>query len=77
MRKLADTAARRPGRQRCFEGEYQEAVDRLIAAYVDWREESIATREAYSRCDPTRGQKHGETFAVYFAAERLLSLWLR
>jgi hypothetical protein len=68
LHKLADTAARRLGRPRCPEGDYQEAVDRFIAAYVDWREESIAAREAYSRCDPTRGQKHRNAFAVYFAA---------
>jgi hypothetical protein len=48
--------------------DYREAVDRLVAAYVDWREESIATREAYSRCDPSRGQKHRDSFAVYCAA---------
>ena len=59
---------RTPGPQRCPDGDYEEAVDRLVAAYVDWREESIAAREAYSRCGPTRGQKHREAFAVYFAA---------
>jgi hypothetical protein len=68
LHKLADTAARRLGRQRCSEGDYQAAVDRLVAAYVDWREESLAAREAYSRCCPTRGQKHRDAFAVYFAA---------
>ena len=68
LEKLADTAARRFGRQRCSESDYEEAVDRLVVAYVDWREESIAAREAYTWCDPTRGQKHGNVFAVYFAA---------
>ena len=58
----------RLGRRRWSDADYQEAVDRLVAAYVDWREESIATRDAYSRCDPSRGQKLGDAFAVYFAA---------
>ena len=68
LEKLADTAARRLGRQRCSEGDYQEAVDRLVAAYVDWREESIAAREAYSRCDLSRGRKYRDAFAFYVAA---------
>jgi hypothetical protein len=68
LEKLADTAARRLGRQRCSESDYEEAVDRLVAAYVHWREESIAAREAYIRCHLTRGQKHRDAFAVYFAA---------
>ena len=68
LQKLADTAARRLGRQRCAEGDCQEAVDRLVAAYVEWREESITAQEAYSRCDPTRGHRVRDAFAVYFAA---------
>lgn len=56
--KLADTAARRLRRERFSQVRHEQAVDRLVAAYVDWREESIAAREAYSRCDATRGQDH-------------------
>jgi hypothetical protein len=68
LHRLADTAARRLGTRRCSERDYEDAVDRLVAAYVDWREESIAAREAYGRCDLTRGQEHRDAFAVYFAA---------
>jgi hypothetical protein len=68
LHKLADTAARGLRRERFSQVRYEQAVDRLVAAYVDWREESIAAREAYSRCDATRGQEHRHAFAVYFAA---------
>ena len=68
LQKLTDTAARHLGRQRCSDGDYRDAIDRFVAAYADWREESIATREAYSRCVPTAGQNHRDAFAVYFAA---------
>lgn len=68
LQKLADTAARRLGRQRFSEGDYEDAVDQLVAAYVDWREESAAAHEAYSRCNATRGHRVRHAFAVYFAA---------
>ena len=68
LHKLAHTAARRLGGRRRSDGDYGQAVDRLVAAYVDWREESIATREAYSRYDPTAGRNHRDAFAVYIAA---------
>ena len=66
--KLADLAARRLRRERFSQVRHEQAVDRLVAAYVGWREESIGAREAYSRCDATRGQEHRHAFAVYFAA---------
>jgi hypothetical protein len=68
LHKLADTAARRLRRQRLSQARYEQAVDRLVAAYADWRQESVAAREAYSRCDPTRGQQHPQALAVYLAA---------
>ena len=68
LHKLADTAARRLGRQRLSQARYEQAVDRLVAAYIDWRGESAAAREAYGRCDPSRGQKHPHALAVYFGA---------
>ena len=66
--KLANTTARRLRRQRFSQARYEGAVDRLVAAYVDWREEFIAARDAYSRYDATRGQEHRHAFAAYFAA---------
>ncbi len=66
--KRADTAARRLRPDRFSQARYEEAVDRLVAAYVEWREESVAVREAYSRCDTTRGRKPRHAFAVYSAA---------
>src|SRR5271168_1248321 len=68
LHNLADAAARRLGRHRCSRAHYEEAVDRLVAAYVDWREEANATRAAYSRCDTTRGHDARHAFSVYFAA---------
>jgi hypothetical protein len=68
LHKLADTAARRLHRHRFSEARYEQAVDLLVAAHVDWREESLAAREAYSRCGATRGHRTGHAFAVYFAA---------
>lgn len=65
---LADTAALRLGRQRLSEASYNQAIDRLVAAYVEWREESNAVRESYSRCDTTRGHRLRLAFAAYFAA---------
>jgi len=53
LHKLADTAARRLHRHRFSEARYEQAVDLLVAAHVDWREESLAAREAYSRCGAT------------------------
>jgi hypothetical protein len=66
--KLANTTARRLRRQRFSQARYEGAVDRLVAAYVDWREEFITARDAYSRYDGTRGQEHRHAFAAYFAA---------
>jgi hypothetical protein len=68
LRSLAGTAARRLGRQRFSEARYEQAVDRLVAAYLEWREESIAAREAYSRCATTRGHTDRHAFASYLAA---------
>jgi len=68
LHNLVDTAARRLGWQRLSEPPYQQAIDRLFAAYVEWREESDAAREAYSRYDTTRRHGPGHAFAVYFAA---------
>jgi hypothetical protein len=68
MHHLADTAARRLGRRGFSQARYEQAVDRLVAAYIDWREESIAAREAYSRCDATQGHGARHAFAAYFAA---------
>jgi hypothetical protein len=66
--KLANTTARRLRRQRFSEARYEGAVDRLVAAYVDWREECIAARDAYGRCDMRRGRTARHAFAAYFAA---------
>jgi hypothetical protein len=68
LHKLTDTAARGLRRKRFSQVRYERAVDRFVAAYVDWREECIAAREAYRRCDATRGQDHGHAFAAYFDA---------
>jgi hypothetical protein len=68
LHKLANTTARRPGRHRFSQARYEGAVDRLVAAYVDWREELIAARDAYSRCDMRRGHTARHAFADYFAA---------
>ncbi len=68
LHNLADTAARRLHRHRCSQARYEQAVDRLVAAYIDWREESIAVRDAYSRSDTTRGHRARHAFALYFAA---------
>jgi hypothetical protein len=68
LHKLADMAVRRLRRERFTQVRYEQAVDQLVAAYVDWREESIAAREAYSGCEATRGQERRVAFAVYFAA---------
>jgi hypothetical protein len=68
LHNLADAAARHLGGRRFSQARYEQAVDRLVAAYIDWREESVAAREAYRRCDTT--QEHGarHAFAAYFAA---------
>lgn len=65
---VVDTAARRLGWQRLSEPPYQQAIDRLFAAYIGWREESDAVQEAYSRYDTSRRHRPGHAFAVYFAA---------
>jgi hypothetical protein len=65
---LPDAAARRLGRQRLPEAWYEQAVDRLVSAYVEWRAESLESREAYSRYAATRGPGRRHAFAVYFAA---------
>lgn len=61
-------AARRLGRAGSSEATYDEAVDRLIAAYVYWREKAIAARGAYSRCGAMRGHSLRYALAAYFAA---------
>jgi hypothetical protein len=66
LHDLIGAAARRRGR--LTEAWYEQAVDRMVAAYVDWRVESIAAREAYSRYAATRGLSGRDAFAVYFAA---------
>jgi hypothetical protein len=68
LHTLADAAAQRLGRQRLSQARYEQAVDRLVAAYIDWRGESAAAREAYGRCDPTREHSASQAFAAYFAA---------
>jgi hypothetical protein len=68
LRSLADRAARRLCRERFSEVRYEQAVDRLVAAYLEWREESIAAREAYSQCATTRGHTARPAFASYLAA---------
>jgi hypothetical protein len=67
VHKLAAATARLR-RHRCSQARYEQAVDRLVAAYVDWREEVIAARDAYSRCDVTRAHTARHAFAAYFAA---------
>jgi hypothetical protein len=49
LQKLANTTARRLLRHRFSQARYEEAINRFVAAYVDWREESAAARDAYSR----------------------------
>lgn len=49
------TAARRLRRQRFSEVGYEQVVDRMVAAYLDWREKSIGARWAYRWCDATCG----------------------
>jgi hypothetical protein len=66
--KLANTTARRFHRQRLTQARYEGAVDRLVAAYVDWREEFIAARDAYGQCDIARGHPGRDAFPAYFAA---------
>jgi hypothetical protein len=66
--KLVNTTARRLRRHRFSEARYEQAVDRFVVAYVEWREEFIAARDAYSRCDMTRGHAARHAFAAYFAA---------
>jgi hypothetical protein len=66
--KFANTTPRRLRLQRFSQARYEGAVDRLVAAYVDWREEFIAARDAYSRCDMRRGHAARHAFAAYFAA---------
>lgn len=56
------------GRRRISETRYEQAIDRMVAAYVDWREETTAAQEAYGRCDATGGHSPRYAFAVYFAA---------
>jgi hypothetical protein len=67
-RRLRRPTARRLRRQRFSEARYEGAVDRLVAAYVDWREEFAAAQDAYSRCDMTQGHTARHAFAAYFAA---------
>lgn len=68
LHNLAETAARRLGVRRYFAVRYGGAVDRMLAAYIDWHEMSIASQEAYSRCDETQGRSSRGAFAAYFAA---------
>lgn len=48
LHTLADTAAQRLGRQRLSQTRYEQAVDRPVAAYIDWCEESAAAE--YAAC---------------------------
>ena len=68
LHNLADTAARRLGRRRFSQARYEQTVDRLIAAYVGWREESIAVREAYRQCETTQEERARHAFAAYLGA---------
>lgn len=68
LHKLATTTAQRLRRHGSSHARYEQAVDRMVDAYVDWREEVIAARDAYSRCDMTRGPTARHAFAAYFAA---------
>ena len=68
LRALADTAARCLGRQRFIQARYEQALDRLEAAHVDWREASDTSCAAYDRCDATPGHRAGHAFVIYFAA---------
>jgi hypothetical protein len=68
LHDLTGAAARRLGRRRLFQAWYEQAVDRLVAAHVGWRAESLAAREAYSRYAATRGLSCRHAFAVYVAA---------
>lgn len=61
-------AARPPGWRRRSDAWYELAVDRLVSAYVEWRAESLAVREAYDQYAATRGVGRRDAFAVYFAA---------
>jgi hypothetical protein len=66
--KLANRTGRGLRLHRFSQARYEAAVDRLVAAYVDWREESIAAREAYGQCDIARGHPTRHAFPAYFAA---------
>jgi hypothetical protein len=68
LHKLVEAAARRLGVRGFSEARYEQAVDRMVAAYVDWRETSSASQEAYSHCDTTAEHSTRYAFAVYFAA---------
>jgi hypothetical protein len=68
LHDLTAAAARRLGRRRLSQAWYEPAVDRLLAAHLKWRAESLAAREAYSRYAATRGLSCRHAFAVYFAA---------
>lgn len=68
LHDLTGAAARRLGRRRLSQAWYEQAVDRLVTAHVEWRAESLAAREAYNRCAAARGLSGRDAFAVYFAA---------
>jgi len=67
LRELADTAARWLGRQRLLQARYEQALDRLEAAHLEWREASDTSREAYGVCDTTPRHRGSHAFVVYFA----------
>jgi len=54
LRNLA-TAAPRLRRQRVSKVAYERVVDKMVAAYLDWRETSTDARWAYRWCDATSG----------------------
>jgi hypothetical protein len=68
LHRLANTTARRLRRRPFSQARYEAAVDRLVAAYVEWREELVAARDAYGQCDITRGHPARHAFPAYFAA---------
>lgn len=68
LHRLAATTAQRLRRQRFSEARYEQAVDQLVAAYVDWREQFSAARDAYGLCEMTSEHTARHAFAAYFAA---------
>jgi hypothetical protein len=68
LRELAGTAARYLGRQHFLQARYEQALNRLEAAHLEWREASDTSRQAYGRCDTTPPHRASRAFVAYFAA---------